>query len=58
MCVYLDVFPPELQQRGESCLHLVEELEEEGQLSHTILIQQGVQTWREKHHTVQLKSPY
>lgn len=45
LCVYLYVIPPELQQRGKSSLHLAEELVEEGQLSHTILIQQGAQTW-------------
>lgn len=45
LCVYLYVIPPELQQCGKSSLHLAEELVEEGQLSHTILIQQGAQTW-------------
>lgn len=43
--LYLYVIPPELQQCGKSSLHLAEELVEEGQLSHTILIQQGAQTW-------------
>lgn len=45
LCVYLYVIPPELQQCGKSALHLAEELVEEGQLSHTILIQQRAQTW-------------
>lgn len=45
LCVYLYVIPPELQQCGKSSLHLAEELVEEGQLSHTVLIQQGAQTF-------------
>lgn len=45
LCVYLYVIPPELQQCEKSSLHLAEQLVEEGQLSHTILIQQGAQTW-------------
>lgn len=38
LCVYLYVIPPELQQCGKSSFHFAEELVEEGQLSHTILI--------------------
>lgn len=45
LCVYLYVIPPELQQCGKSSFHFAEELVEEGQLSHTILIQQGAKTW-------------
>lgn len=45
LCLYLYVIPPELQQCGKSSFHLAEELVEEGQLSHTVLIQQGAQTW-------------
>lgn len=41
---YLDVVPPELQQSVKSSLHLSEQLVKEGQLSHTILIQQNAQT--------------
>lgn len=49
-CVYLDVIPPELQQCGKSSLHFAEELVEEGEFSHTILIQQSAQTCH-KHAT-------
>lgn len=41
---YLYIIPPELQQCGKSSFHLAEELVEEGQFSHTILIQQVSQT--------------
>lgn len=44
--MYLYVIPPELQECGESSLHFAEQQVEEGQLSHTILIQQGAQTWQ------------
>lgn len=43
--LYLYVISPELKQSGESSLHLAEELVEEAELSHSILIQQGPQTW-------------
>lgn len=49
-CVYLYVISPELKQCRKSSLHLVEELIEEGQLSHTVLIQQGAQTCQKRLH--------
>ena len=52
MYVYLNVIPPELQQCGESALHLAEELVEEAQLSHTIPIQHGAQSWNKTNDTI------
>lgn len=49
-CVYLYIILPELQQSRKSSFHLAEELVEKGQLSQTILIQQGAQAWH-KHET-------
>lgn len=49
---YLDVIPPELQQGGETSLDLAEELVEESQLSDSVLVQQGAQTWRWESQTV------
>lgn len=51
VCAYLDVIPPELQQGGQTSLDLAEELVEEGQLSDSVLIQQGAQTWQGEHQT-------
>lgn len=55
---YLDVVPPELQQGGQTSLHLAEELVEESQLSDSVLVQQGAQTWwgGDQTHLLQLQS--
>lgn len=46
---YLDIVPPVLQQSSQASLHSAEELEEQGQLRHTVLIQKTVQAWSVTH---------